>query len=94
MKGSGCTKLTLVSAGPAPIKGPTDSNGVAVGCKSACQIDPNQGMSHMLIFRNQAELLGNASLVPNSRLPQLLQRESQHCRYLPTFWSSVLQLLQ
>lgn len=30
---------------PGPIKGPFDHNGVAVGCKSACLVDPNPGNS-------------------------------------------------
>jgi len=36
--------------GPAPLKGPIDSRGVPIGCKSACEanVDGNPGLSAIL----------------------------------------------
>ena len=41
---------TQISSGPAPLKGPLDSSGFPVGCKSACEanVDGNPGLSVVL----------------------------------------------
>ena len=78
---------------PAPLKGPYDSTGFPVGCKSACEanLDGNQGMLALSSGTHHWYLT-----VPSlcSELAELLQRPVRHRGDLPALWRRILLLLQ
>ncbi|PPQ65533.1 hypothetical protein CVT26_000490 [Gymnopilus dilepis] len=67
---------------PSPLKGPFDSSGAPVGCKSACfaNLDGNQRLQHLTSVKFPPS---NLNSFHNRKFPKLLLRVIRYARYMP-----------